>query len=75
MSYSMSRAIETFGMLSRSWRANAVHREMARSRRMLGFPDCRTNAHTRNDHRRRLHWFDLSALALLGLNLWFVIKY
>ena len=22
----------------------------------------------------RLHWFELSALALLGLNLWFVIK-
>jgi hypothetical protein len=41
---------------------------------MLGFPDWRTNAHTRNDHRRRLHWFELSALALLGLNLWFVIK-
>jgi hypothetical protein len=22
----------------------------------------------------RLHWFELSALALLGLNLWFVVK-
>ena len=25
-------------------------------------------------HWIRLHWFELSALALLGLNLWFVIK-
>ena len=26
------------------------------------------------EHWIRLHWFELSALALLGLNLWFVIK-
>ena len=25
-------------------------------------------------HWVRLHWFELSALVLLGLNLWFVIK-
>jgi hypothetical protein len=25
-------------------------------------------------HWTRLHWFELSALVLLGLNLWFVIK-
>jgi hypothetical protein len=25
-------------------------------------------------HWIRLHWFELSALILLGLNLWFVIK-
>jgi len=24
------------------------------------------------EHWIRLHWFELSALALLGLNLWFV---
>jgi hypothetical protein len=26
------------------------------------------------EHWIRLHWFELSALVLLGLNLWFVIK-
>ena len=26
------------------------------------------------EHWIRLHWFELSALLLLGLNLWFVIK-
>jgi len=26
------------------------------------------------EHWIRLHWFELSALALLGLNLWFVAK-
>ena len=26
------------------------------------------------EHCIRLHWFELSALVLLGLNLWFVIK-
>ena len=26
------------------------------------------------EHWVRLHWFELSALVLLGLNLWFVIK-
>ena len=33
--------------------------------------------HTRDwtvEHWIRLHWFELSALVLLGLNLWFVIK-
>jgi hypothetical protein len=26
------------------------------------------------EHWIRLHWFELSALVLLGLNLWFVVK-